>query len=911
MKRRYLSLREQFSPNKISMYIIQLMIGIAAAISIIGAVNETSGLKMPFHIVLFACTGILLLFSILFMNRFVANISILTIIAGSLSYLFILYQTEKLDEFRITVTVFARRFYVWLINFYMVGFSNNAKFESYLFLMICALICLPVFIFTIKKYTFALIFVGGFATFCIQWSFGFFAMDVYFSIFICTVVFGYCWHIYLKNRQIHEVAATDTPVKFFAYMLPACLIFFLIISRFPIPAKPIHWPWLNQRVNQVSSAVYGSFYYHNVGQYTINQTGFSNGESYLSGPIRINNTHVLSVQTDNPRLYLKGNGKNTYTGNSWKSTSAEDEISDKEFIDRILMGDSTSTDTDKDLNDSEKFETKNEENFKGNDKKSVWTEKSEADQDLEEYYLSYPIFTFRTILSEPAYIAQPSFDGDAYRALFISEFDKTLKQAKVNFQRLRTRTVFTPLKLYNIDTFNEETGETQFEDGAMLLENKMAEGFEYEIEYFDEDAFQLKEPILETSYTGFYQDMLNDFDIARAEVFTMPYNSYYSDENGLRRHRRTEPGGYYYIYLQTEDFIKKDELERLVSRAEDIQERYMALPDELPERVRELSEELTREEKTNYQKAKALERFLTTRYRYTMNVSYISPGEDFVDSFLFKLNEGYCTHFASAMAIMARCIGLPSRYVEGYVMPKDKDGDGTYHVTNAQAHAWTEIYFEGYGWCKFEPTADFFGTGSENDETGNADSLITDKDEYNAMMEQFKENENLSAADVEQPEPATSNIVDRDQEKPKKERTAAEKIVFSVLLAAAISGVVFCAGKLRKKSRQRKFSDVPEKAIKNMFLHYYKMLGLLRCRMGHGETMMQFALRVEHELEFGGKGFVEATRILEKICYSKDRDISEQDKEKVRQQYQELLFLFEKTHHKVVYGFLKDIIAEI
>jgi len=55
------------------------------------------------------------------------------------------------------------------------------------------------------------------------------------------------------------------------------------------------------------------------------------------------------------------------------------------------------------------------------------------------------------------------------------------------------------------------------------------------------------------------------------------------------------------------------------------------------------------------------------------------------------------------MVILARSIGLPARYVEGFVLPV-RSKDGVYEVTNKQAHAWPEIYFEGFGWVSFEPT---------------------------------------------------------------------------------------------------------------------------------------------------------------------------------------------------------------
>ena len=80
------------------------------------------------------------------------------------------------------------------------------------------------------------------------------------------------------------------------------------------------------------------------------------------------------------------------------------------------------------------------------------------------------------------------------------------------------------------------------------------------------------------------------------------------------------------------------------------------------------------------------------------------------------------------MTVLARAIGLPARYVEGYAA--DPDADGVARVTQQDAHAWTEVYFPGFGWLPFDPTPgaggapDYGGnspdpSGDSNDDAGN------------------------------------------------------------------------------------------------------------------------------------------------------------------------------------------------
>nr|WP_307992820.1 transglutaminase-like domain-containing protein [uncultured Niameybacter sp.] len=150
------------------------------------------------------------------------------------------------------------------------------------------------------------------------------------------------------------------------------------------------------------------------------------------------------------------------------------------------------------------------------------------------------------------------------------------------------------------------------------------------------------------------------------------------------------------------------ELEKLSLRSERIYETFTQLPEALPERVKDLAYEITKDYSSDYDKARALESYLAGNYSYTLSPGEPTRGQDFVDEFLFDNKKGYCTYFATAMAVLSRCIGLPSRYVEGYSMSGAyKYGNDISLITSKQAHAWTEIYFEGFGWMIFEPTASY------------------------------------------------------------------------------------------------------------------------------------------------------------------------------------------------------------
>lgn len=133
--------------------------------------------------------------------------------------------------------------------------------------------------------------------------------------------------------------------------------------------------------------------------------------------------------------------------------------------------------------------------------------------------------------------------------------------------------------------------------------------------------------------------------------------------------------------------------------------RYTALPEEVPARVLELAQEVVAGHTTPYAQARALETFLR-QYPYSLQVPAPPRDRDPVDYFLFELQTGYCDYYATAMAVLARSLGLPARLATGYLaQPPAADGVQTIYQVNA--HAWTEIYFAGYGWVEFEPTAAF------------------------------------------------------------------------------------------------------------------------------------------------------------------------------------------------------------
>ena len=91
-----------------------------------------------------------------------------------------------------------------------------------------------------------------------------------------------------------------------------------------------------------------------------------------------------------------------------------------------------------------------------------------------------------------------------------------------------------------------------------------------------------------------------------------------------------------------------------VTTPEEAEPAYTQLPASVDARVYELAASITAGAQTDYAKAAAIRDYLQANYAYTLEGAYVDPSQDFVSAFLFDLREGYCTYFASAMAVLAR-----------------------------------------------------------------------------------------------------------------------------------------------------------------------------------------------------------------------------------------------------------------
>lgn len=132
--------------------------------------------------------------------------------------------------------------------------------------------------------------------------------------------------------------------------------------------------------------------------------------------------------------------------------------------------------------------------------------------------------------------------------------------------------------------------------------------------------------------------------------------------------------------------------------------RYLQTP-LAADRVKELARQVAAKERNPYDRVVALQHYLWDNCTYDLQAPRLPVTEDdAVSYFLFATKRGYCDMFASSLAIMARCVGVPTRLATGYAQGEHDPETGEWIVRDRDRHSWVEVYFPGYGWVPFEAT---------------------------------------------------------------------------------------------------------------------------------------------------------------------------------------------------------------
>lgn len=219
------------------------------------------------------------------------------------------------------------------------------------------------------------------------------------------------------------------------------------------------------------------------------------------------------------------------------------------------------------------------------------------------------------------------------------------------------------------------------------------------------------------------------------DIFKTKYEVYYNQSSEIFQNRSVDPGQTYSLTIAHFKVSSPDYKENLLAlesyiiahpeaadsadRLKSIRDGY--LPVTAPDAVVDYALSLTTDAQTPLEKVFAIRENLLTEFTYSLDVEVPPADSDFVEFFL-STRTGYCTYFASAMAVMAKINGIPARYVEGFVVdvPETAFADSPEHVTvtGKNGHAWCEVYIDGIGWIPIDATASSVPGGGALSEIG-------------------------------------------------------------------------------------------------------------------------------------------------------------------------------------------------
>ena len=193
---------------------------------------------------------------------------------------------------------------------------------------------------------------------------------------------------------------------------------------------------------------------------------------------------------------------------------------------------------------------------------------------------------------------------------------------------------------------------------------------------------------------------------------------------------------------------------------EDEFESALELPDHVPDVIGTTAQDVTEGSENQWESAVALQDWLRSdEFEYSLDAPADASGSALED--FLRDRRGYCVQFSGAMTAMARSLGIPARIGVGFTAGTPT-GDGEFEVRLNQAHAWPELYFEGAGWVRFEPTpggpagdpppwADASGGGEGSDDESASPTEETAEETETAQETPPAEEEETEAADDADP----------------------------------------------------------------------------------------------------------------------------------------------------------------
>ena len=439
------------------------------------------------------------------------------------------------------------------------------------------------------------------------------------------------------------------------------------------------------------------------------------------------------------------------------------------------------------------------------------------------------------------------------------------KVAKIKFSNLKSKSIFAPIKIIDFTPFppyNETKKEIFINKfGIMLNSNLMPKNYTYSFDFLDINYKKNNvQELLRNSKKGLYDEIILKIQTKSMDKI--------GDTN-------------------VDDIIKYKNNSNSIYNSI-----YMRIPEATPNRVKELAFTITQNEQTNYDKVKKIETYLRENISYTLEPKEFLEDRDFVDWVLFDSKQGYCTFYATSMCILTRAIGLPSRLVEGYVLPSKPEISNTYYVTNKNAHAWVEVYFEGFGWITFEPTAPFYSALYDETANPNYYSSFENSERYKDYIKELGTYKNTMPTEQDKNISMKGFFINTS--------IFLGLIIFTIIIINIIKFKIIDIKAHKYKSKE---------GFLNIFYRLIRMLIIVGFPINEGEMPLEFSKRVDNHYTFKNRKFEEIVRVYEKVRFGESYE--DEDYNLVLEFYEDCFYVLKKDIGRIRYFVYRFIIGKV
>lgn len=704
---------------------------------------------------------------------------------------------------------------------------------------VSALITMLMYFLLVKWYIYLPVFIMSISLFIAQWAIVREVNKFAFYTTLAALVLLYFLQIFHERiRKIEKKGESHSFMssgKFVMTALPIVLLLLFIVLLIPKSSEPITWKWLDDRIKYRNLGGDKPIDFKAYDQFSLANTGFSAEAGTPGGSVELDYTHILDVYSSEI-TYMRGESWPYFDGKSWSGSS--EEINYSEPIVKYL------------------------------------------DYEPERRMLLEPIYGWRFMnLNDWLQVEFSNFSGS--RVLPGPDFNSvmgdhllpdwfTRKTVDIVYAGVESKTLFSPMysQLTSFEGLSQVFAET---DDTLETEEilRLFSFIHYDYLSMDKENEALIDT-LKRSRQGMYYEAYTNL-----AYITLNEDAY---DN---------------IQISNSMMYTIQDLYELYAMSEDYYWRYTGLPDSLPDRVTEKAKEITAPFDNNYEKVVAIEKYFHEGFTYNLTVPDVPIERNFVDWFMFDSKVGYCTYYATSMVTLVRSIGLPARYIEGFVTPAGPQPGSRYPVLNSNAHAWVEVYFEGVGWVRFEPTPPFAGVLEEEDDT----PIIPD-DEFEDPLD-----EHLDELDKED---QTGPLVTGGGNNGNN-----NSIPTGLLLVIIVLGSLIILNVSVTLGRKFLFSNI--KSEKRFKIGYFEILRILRIRgikMKKGMTLKELAVIIDESYFAAHVSMEDLTNIYYRIIYD-NNEIPQSDFENMEIFYKEFRYEFNnelKLWEWLIYRFLFPII---